>query len=216
LAAGLYKNIVVAAGDIVSEFTLSGFKAFNALSDEPCKPFDADRKGINLGEAAAAIVLSTEQMKSSDIKIINGASSNDANHISGPSRSAEGLYQSVMHTIENFPADQIDFVSAHGTATLYNDEMEAIAFSRAGLLNIPINGLKGYYGHTLGAAGLVETIISLESLRQNKLIATAGFEKKGVSENIQIISKTESKEINTVLKTSSGFGGCNASILFSK
>src|SRR6185436_1701114 len=217
LDAGLYKHIVIAAGDIVSEFTLSGFKVFNALSDEPCKPFDAARKGINLGEAAAAAAISTEKFSGADeIEIINGASSNDANHISGPSRNGEGLFQSVMNTIKNFPVDAIDFISAHGTAPPFNDEMEAIAFSRAGLKDVPLNGLKGYFGHTLGAGGLVETIISTGASKQNMLIATKGYETHGVSENIHIIRKTEKKKINTFLKTSSGFGGCNASILFSK
>ncbi|HKR03805.1 MAG TPA: beta-ketoacyl synthase N-terminal-like domain-containing protein [Bacteroidia bacterium] len=216
LEAGLYKHIVVAAGDIVSEFTLSGFKVFNALSGKPCKPFDAARQGINLGEAAAALVLGTEKFAGTDeIKIINGSGSNDANHISGPSRNGEGLFQSVLKTTENFPADTIDFISAHGTATPFNDEMEAIAFSRAGLKQVPLNGLKGYFGHTLGAAGLIETIISIEALKQNMLIATKGYETHGVSENINIIRKTEKKKSHTFLKTSSGFGGCNASILFS-
>ncbi|MEP7168634.1 MAG: beta-ketoacyl synthase N-terminal-like domain-containing protein, partial [Bacteroidota bacterium] len=213
LETGLYKHIVVAAGDIVSEFTLSGFKVFNALSNEPCKPFDAARKGINLGEAAAALMVSTEKL-SNGVKIINGSSSNDANHISGPSRNGEGLFQSVMKTIKDFPVDDIGFISAHGTATPFNDEMEAIAFSRAGLKHVPLNGLKGYFGHTLGAAGLIETIISIESLKQNMLVATKGFETPGVSEDVNIIRKTEKKTINSVLKTSSGFGGCNASVLF--
>lgn len=214
--AGLYKHIVVAAGDIVSEFTLSGFKVFNALSVEPCKPFDAARKGINLGEAVAALLISKEKLSDNDdIKIINGSSSNDANHISGPSRDGEGLYQSVINTNQNFPVDSIDFISAHGTATPFNDEMEAIAFSRAGLKHIPLNGLKGYFGHTLGAAGLVETIISIEALKHNMLVATKGYEILGVSESINIIRETEMKKMNTFLKTSSGFGGCNASILFS-
>ena len=174
-----YKNIIVCGADLVSEFTLSGFKSFNAMSDGACKPFDKNRTGINLGEAVASILVSEEKL--SNIAILSGASANDANHISGPSRTGDGLYQAVSATLTAAGKTSADLISAHGTATEYNDEMESIAFSRAELNSVPLNSLKGYYGHTLGAAGVLESIISIQSLSENILIKSLGFENPGTT-----------------------------------
>ena len=113
-------------------------------------------------------------------------------------------------------ADQIDFISAHGTATLYNDEMEAIAFNRINLQNVPLNSLKGFYGHCLGAAGLLESIISMESAMHNTLIQSKNFEEQGTSQSLNIIKENQPAKINYILKTASGFGGCNAAIVLEK
>lgn len=211
---GLYKNIIVCGADIVSEFTLSGFKSFNALSELPGKPFDKNRVGINLGEAASSVLLSSNEI--SNVKISSGNTANDANHISGPSRNADGLFLAVKKTIEDSKTKTVDFISAHGTATEFNDEMESIAFSRAQLNQVPLNSLKGYYGHTLGAAGVLESVIAISSLNSNTLIQSMGFELQGTSHELNLIKKTEQKIINSCLKTASGFGGCNAAALFEK
>jgi 3-oxoacyl-[acyl-carrier-protein] synthase I len=110
----------------------------------------------------------------------------------------------------------IDFISAHGTATLYNDEMEAKAFSLAGFEDTPLNSLKAFYGHTLGAAGIVELIIGIHSLRNNVLVPSFGFNESGVSEKLNIITKPATGSFRTFLKTASGFGGCNAAIVLRK
>lgn len=214
---GLYDNVLVCGGDILSEFTISGFKSFNALSNDPSKPFDANRTGINLGEAVSTILITNQKSlaKPYDVEIVSGASANDANHISGPSRTGDGLYQSLQGLGLNDLSD-IGFISAHGTATPFNDEMESIAFDRAGLNTIPVNSLKGYYGHTLGAAGVLETVLSLESLIHQQLIKSEGYETKGVSGNITMIEKHQSKTFSAFIKTASGFGGCNAAALFRK
>jgi 3-oxoacyl-[acyl-carrier-protein] synthase-1 len=214
---GAYDNVLVCGGDILSEFTISGFKSFSALSNEPSKPFDANRVGINLGEAVATILITSkkELAETYSTQIVSGASANDANHISGPSRTGEGLFQCLQHTLKNNVSD-IGFVSAHGTATSFNDEMESIAFDRAGLNSVPVNSLKGYYGHTLGAAGVLETILSLESMKHQRLIKSEGYDAKGVSGNITMIDKHESKTFSSFIKTASGFGGCNAAALFKK
>lgn len=214
IESGNYNNVVVCGADIVSEFTLSGFKSFNALSDEPSKPFDKNRTGINLGEAAASILLSSDKISS--IKILGGNSANDANHISGPSRNADGLFQAIKKTLQDSKINTVDFISAHGTATDFNDEMESIAFSRAQLNHIPLNSLKGYYGHTLGAAGVLESIIAVNSLASNTIIQSKGFELGGTTKELNVIKKTEQKLINSCLKTASGFGGCNAAAIFEK
>jgi len=217
IKAGQYENIIVCGGDLVTEFTVSGFKSFNALSPNPCQPFDAGRNGINLGEAVSSLLV-TKNKKSlapSSMQINSGASANDANHISGPSRTGDGLFKAISETISENKS-KIDVISAHGTATPYNDEMESIAFERAGLTYVPVNSLKGYYGHTLGAAGVLETVLTMEAANQNQLIRSGGFTEKGVSGNIEILKEHQTSNVKTILKTASGFGGCNAAALFTK
>ena len=213
----LYDNVFVIAGDEVSEFVLSGFNSFQAMSDLPCKPYSKNRTGVSLGEATAAVLISAEA-KSAKIKVIGDSSINDANHISGPSRTGEGLYRSIQNALKEaqIEVDKIDYISAHGTATPFNDEMEAIALNRLGLQNVPINSLKGFYGHTLGASGLLETIIAIESTNKNILFESKGFDEIGVSESINVIEKNKEATIDYFLKTASGFGGCNTAVVFEK
>ncbi|KQO34211.1 beta-ketoacyl synthase [Flavobacterium sp. Leaf82] len=213
----LYDNVFVIAGDEVSEFVLSGFNSFQAMSDSPCKPYSKNRTGVSLGEATAAVLISAEA-KNAKIKVIGDSSINDANHISGPSRTGEGLFRSIQNALKEAQIEvgKIDYISAHGTATPFNDEMEAIALNRLGLQNVPINSLKGFYGHTLGASGLLETVIGIESVNQNILFESKGFDEIGVSEAINIIEKNEEANITYFLKTASGFGGCNTAVVFEK
>lgn len=215
LAAGLYKHIVVAGGDVVSKFTLSGFRAFNALSNQPCLPFDAQREGINLGEAAVSMVLSTESTTHA-IEVVAGYSTNDANHISAPSRTGEGLYKALTQVLTQADVAEIDFISAHGTATRYNDEMESQALSRAGLNTLPMHSLKAYFGHTLGAAGMLESIMGIYSVQHGTTIPSRGYHTVGTSIELQPIRTQESRPMKGFLKTSSGFGGCNAAVMFRK
>ncbi|MBU2951262.1 beta-ketoacyl synthase [Tamlana agarivorans] len=217
---GVYDHVFITSGDIVSKFTLSGFHSFQALSKAPCKPYDANRIGINIGEvAASALVTNSEAHLSEDaVTILGDGSSNDANHISGPSRTGEGLYRSMKSAFKEagISSSEIDYISAHGTATLFNDEMEAIAFNRMGLSTVPLNSLKGYFGHTLGASGLLETIVGMQSLKNQTVYKSAGFETLGVTQPLNIIEKTEEKPLQIFLKTASGFGGCNTAVIFKK
>jgi len=220
IQAGKYKDAFVVAGDEISEFVISGFNSFQAIGSEPCKPYDKNRNGINLGEAtAAAYITSTpSQNEKFKFKVLGDSAINDANHISGPSRTGDGLFASVQNAMKEAQilSEQIDFISAHGTATLYNDEMEAIAFNRMDLQNVPLNSMKGYYGHCLGASGLLESIISMESALNNTLIPSKNFEEMGVSQDLNIIKENQPAEIKYILKTASGFGGCNAAIVLEK
>lgn len=220
LNSGSYKNIVVAGADTISKFVYSGFESFQALSPGPCHPFSENRDGINLGEAGATIILTTDDSKSSgnQMYMLEGSISNDSNHISGPSRTGEELSTVINKalSLSGLTAGDIDFVSAHGTATPYNDEMEAKAFHLSGLEATPVNSMKGYFGHTLGAAGLVESVICLQSLLKNTAVASLGFQEPGVSPSLNIIKSTLYKNMKYCLKTASGFGGCNAAVIFSK
>lgn len=216
LENNVYDHAIVAGADVVSKFVLSGFQSFQAISPQPCKPFDEARDGLTLGEAAATIILSSDKKYSDNIKVLSGSVSNDANHISGPSRTGAEVATAIGKTLAhaNVAAEEIDFVSAHGTATLYNDEMEAKALALSGLAAAPVNSLKGFYGHTLGAAGLVESAVTLQSMKESTIIPTKGFDKTGVTKPVNIVHKLEQKSLNKCLKITSGFGGCNAAVLF--
>ena len=218
IRSGRYKHAVVTGCDRFSRFVLSGFQSFQAISDEACRPFDAARKGITLGEAAATIILSAIRTEHSPGQLLSGATSNDANHISGPSRTGEELADAITRAITyaKITPAQIGTISAHGTATLYNDEMEAKAFDLAGVLHSPLHSFKGYVGHTLGAAGVLESAIILESLRHQTLIPSAGYEDLGVPKAINVTRALQPAVINYALKTASGFGGCNAAVVWGK
>ncbi len=219
LETNQYDTIIVSGVDILTHFVVSGFQSFKAISNEVAKPYDAKRDGISLGEGCGTIVMSSViRHPSSDIIVSGGASSNDANHISGPSRTGDGLFLAIDKTLKesNVKASEVSYISGHGTATLYNDDMESLAITDAHLENVPMNSLKSYFGHTLGAAGIIESIIGIHSMLENTLIGTFNFNELGVTKPINIIKNTESANINNCLKTAAGFGGCNAAVFFQK
>src|SRR4030095_1681042 len=121
-------------------FIYSGFRSFQAISPKPCRPFDAARDGISLGEGAATVVLSATNFPGA-VQLSGGSVSNDANHISGPSRTGEELWLAISRALKQagVQTDEIDFISAHGTATRYNDEMEARAIHLGSMQEIPVN-----------------------------------------------------------------------------
>ncbi len=217
-----YDTIIVTGVDILTEFVVSGFQSFKAISTQICKPYDASRDGISLGEGCGTIVLTNNRQLATNIQqliaVKGGASSNDANHISGPSRTGDGLLLAIEKTLKesNVKPSEVDYISGHGTATLFNDEMESLAITDANLASTPMNSLKSYFGHTLGAAGIIESIIGIHSMQENTLIGTYNFSELGVSKSINIIKETQQATIDTCLKTAAGFGGCNAAVLFQK
>ena len=193
LEAGLYKHAVVVGCDLQTRFIVSGFQSFKALSPEPCTPFQPDRKGLNLGEAAATIIYSSQPSAVSVQPywtLEAGSIHNDANHISAPSRTGEGAYRCLMDVLEGCKPEQIRLIGVHGTATQYNDAMEQVAIERAGLQDVPKSMLKPYFGHTMGAAGVLETILCAMQMKE---------------------SGVKSQE-SRLIKMLSGFGGVNAAI----
>jgi len=221
IQARRYDHVIAAGGDILTEFAVSGFQSFQSLSPKPCKPFDSSRDGLSLGEGCGSMVLSRDHsLCGIPEKIVFGGGSctNDAHHISGPIRTGEGFYTAICKALKEAGLDpwDIDYISAHGTGTEPNDETEAKALSWAGLEKIPVNSFKGYFGHTLGAAGIIESALAIASMRNNELFGSAGFENPGTSRSINILRGHIEKEVNHSLKTASGFGGCNAAVVFKK
>ncbi len=212
LDCGKYAYAVVCGIDVQSDFIVSGFQSFKALSSQECRPFDIERLGLNLGEAAATIILASHKTTSC-WKITDGAMSNDAYHISAPSKKGIGL-QKVLHTLmAHHGEEEMAFINAHGTATLFNDQMEGCAIRECGLTNIPILGLKGYFGHTMGAAGVLETIVCMHCLDKGVIPGTRGFSEIGVSANLDISNELRQTDKKSFVKLLSGFGGSNAGIV---
>ncbi len=220
LVSKKYDYAVVCGADCPGRFIISGFQSLNAMSAFSCQPFDIERQGLNLGEAAATVVLGREITTKSVNngcrrqvwQIGHGYIKNDAYHISAPSKTAEGLYEALQETMNGIDKRNIAFINAHGTATLFNDQMEAIAIHRAELQDIPVNALKGYIGHTLGAAGIMETILCMKAVDDHTVLGTRGYEEVGVSGRIQLSSKHHSTIKTSFIKQLSGFGGCNATL----
>ncbi len=217
LLSGRYRHTIVIGCDVLSKFIVSGFQSFKALSPEPCKPYDKERIGLNLGEAAGTIILSaTADNEKAQWQYVAGAIHNDANHISGPSRTGEGAFRVIRDILKEISTDEIAFINTHGTSTAYNDEMESIALHRAQLDDVPVTGLKGNYGHTLGAAGIIETILSMKAVDNKLVLPTKGFENSGTSYPVNVSAETRTTDKTAFIKILSGFGGSNAGIAYRK
>lgn len=217
ILSGLYDNMIVVGVDVQNRFIISGFASFKSLSPELCRPYDASRCGLNLGEACGAVML-TKTGTSDLVAIDGGSASDDANHISGPSRTGDGLYFAMRDAMSEAgvgPAD-VDMLQMHGTATAYNDEMESKAAGLAGLSDVPAQSLKPYFGHTMGASGIIETILATEELKCGIFLGVKGFEELGVPVPLNVSAENRLiRNPHHCLKTASGFGGTNAAVLLS-
>lgn len=226
--SSLYDAAIVCGCDTPRQFILSGFQSLKALSPEPCRPFDMERMGLNLGEAAATLILSKNPIQGNSWRMGDGFIRNDAFHISTPSKTADGLYLSLQRTLDSYTrenaasCEQTDlkahlaFINAHGTATLFNDQMESVAIGRAGLSDLPANAYKSFWGHTMGAAGILETIISMKAIDDDTILGTRGFSELGVSGKMNICAENRPTDKKGFIKMLSGFGGCNATIWAAK
>lgn len=232
LLVGDYDMVIVVGADTQNRFITSGFASFKSLSPELCRPYDESRCGLNLGEAAGAMALTSMPVmwscgldgESGYVTIDGGAVSDDANHISGPSRTGDGLFFSMRNAMKEagVNAAGIDLLQMHGTATAYNDEMESKAACLAGVQDVPVQSLKPYFGHTMGASGVIETIIAAAEIQEGIIAGTKGYEKSGVRLNVSasnrlitrnLVMSNPAGKINHCLKTASGFGGTNAAVL---
>lgn len=221
IATGLADSVVVICADLVTDFVLSGFSALKALSPGPCRPFDRHRQGLSLGEGAAAVTLMSGECARRHGRpllgrILGWGASNDATHMTAPDRNGKGLIQAIHQAlgVAGLSPDDIHAVNAHGTGTIYNDQMEMIAFDAVfGQRPLNVFSIKGAIGHTLGAAGGIETVIGLESLRRKMIPPTTGFQvaAQGVGDRVSMSAKPS--ESRYMLSTNSGFGGVNGALV---
>ncbi len=211
-----YKYAIVFGFDCISRFTITGFNSLKALSKMGPRPFDKKRDGLTLGEGVAISVLSYREVINGDIYIAGTGSSNDANHRTGPSRTGEGLYRAIQAAMDDsgLMYNQIGAVKCHGTATEYNDAMEAKAlYLLFKDIFPPCVSLKGALGHLSGVSSLVEILIIKECIKRKIIPPTIGFEELGVDEPIKISSKSQSIKNPTVLCLAAGFGGLNSAVI---
>ncbi|MEG0467563.1 MAG: beta-ketoacyl synthase N-terminal-like domain-containing protein [Mucinivorans sp.] len=216
---GRYDSVYVLGVDVVSEFVVSGFNSFKSISPTVCRPYDVSRDGLTLGEGCATLLLTNDRdLSDSKIVVTGGAMSDDANHISGPSRSGDGLFYAIDSAIKQsgIEAGELGFINTHGTGTSFNDQMESRALDMAALRAVACNSLKPYLGHTLGASGVIEAILAIEQLRHNYVFGVKGYAQNGLPFELNVSAKHREMEVNHCLKTASGFGGTNAALVLSK
>lgn len=217
IRSGAYDHVFVAGFDLLCDFIVSGFNAFKSVSPTLCRPYDAARDGLTLGEACGAVLLTRDAERSpTGITVAGGGISNDANHISAPSRTGDGLWYAIRAAMDEAAVGtaEIGLVNPHGTATLYNDEMESRALHLAGLCDTPCNSLKPAFGHTLGASGVVESIVTVHELSEGVCFGVKGYAECGVPYPLDISASNREIRTDAALKTASGFGGCNAAVVF--
>jgi 3-oxoacyl-[acyl-carrier-protein] synthase-1 len=224
IKAGKLDRVIVGGADCLSKFTINGFKTLMILSETNCKPFDENRTGLNLGEAAAYLVLESDEIVKNENKKILGyvsgyANANDAFHQTASSEDGEGATLAMKKALEvaGLSSEEIDYINAHGTATENNDASESQAILRVFGNNLPkISSTKAYTGHTLAAAAAIEAVYSVLALQNNLVFPNLNF--KSPIQETNIIPETEvlKKEINHVLSNSFGFGGNCSTLIFSK
>jgi 3-oxoacyl-[acyl-carrier-protein] synthase II len=224
IASGFTDTVIVLCVDLLTEFVFAGFSALRILSPSPCRPFDRNRDGLSLGEGAAAVILmSPERCRRLDLRpmgrIAGWGCTNDANHLTSPSAEGNGLIRAIADALRRARLESGDIaaIGAHGTATVYNDLMELRAFDRilAGR-RIPVYSIKGAIGHTLGAAGGIETVVGLLALDANTAPPTVGFALPESGAEGKVSGAPAAIQGDYILITNSGFGGINAALILGR
>ncbi len=209
-----YKNILVVGADGICHSTVRGFHALGVQSSKRCKPFDVNRDGMNVAEAVAALLIqSKKEEKSIELKGV-GASS-DAYHMTNPNPEGIGAIKAMNNALKdaNISSDDIQYINAHGTATLANDRVEALAIEKIFSNRTFVSSTKAITGHTLGAAGAVEAIIACEVIKNKKIPPQTNLDEQE-NKNIAILREPKMQEVRNVLSNSFAFGGNNTSLIF--
>lgn len=218
------KRVIVGGTDALCRFTANGFNSLMILDNEWCKPFSANRAGLNLGEAAAYLVLESREDAEARGAEIHGlvtgwANTNDAYHQTASSPDGNGAFMAMTQALQKAdlsPSD-ISYINAHGTGTQNNDQSESIAIHRVfGAQKPPISSTKAFTGHTLAAAGAIEAVYSLLALQENKLFPNLNYQDPMEDNDWQPQVEVATADLKHVLSNSFGFGGNNSTVIFSK
>ena len=224
IKSGKLDRVIVGGTDALSKFTINGFKTLMIQSEELCKPFDANRNGLNLGEAAAYLVLESEQIAIKENKpilaYVSGyANANDAFHQTASSHNGEGAFLAMDKALQNaslLPRD-INYINAHGTATPNNDLSESVAIKRIFEDKVPdFSSTKAFTGHTLAAAGAVEAVFSVLALQEQVVFPNINFETEIPETGLKPVTELKRNQIQNVLSNSFGFGGNCSTLILSK
>ena len=218
IMTGQCDRALVVAVDLLAEFIVAGFDSLKSLSTGGASPFDVNRDGLSLGEAGGWLLLAAEETLDPGETVLayldNWAISCDATHITAPCRHASGLKRALGQLLKDKDVD-VGGVNAHGTGTIYNDAMELLAFDEM-FGGLPVCSVKGALGHTLAAAGVVETLLSVKSLEWMKLPPTVGLVAPQTSACTLSGGGTLAMRCPLLVNCNSGFGGINAAVLMSR
>jgi len=217
---GLCDVVVAGGADELNHVPFCGFHSLGIMSPEPCRPFDKNRKGLNLGEGAGIVILeSTVHAQSrghrSDLRLAGYGSACDAYHLTAPRPDGAGLEQAIQMALKNadITTKDIAFVNAHGTATPENDRVEGSTLARIFSTGLKAFSTKGYTGHTLGAAGGIETILTALALRAQTVPCSAGFATLDEEVVLAPVCENTPVEASFALSTSLAFGGNNSALI---
>ena len=224
IESGRCDSVLICCFDLVTEFVFSGFCSLKAMSPFPCTPFDKNRKGMSIGEGAAFLLLmkseKARELNKKAMGILSGwAVTNDATHITRPDQDGYGLSLAIEKSLSKagIPAGSVSAICAHGTGTLYNDSMELASYKKVfGERKMPVFSVKGAIGHTLGAAGGIETAVSLKCLLNNTIPPTTGFSVPEERAKGLVSADIIEGDISYILSTNSGFNGVNGAIIIKK
>lgn len=222
---GILDRVIVGGTDALSKFTLNGFNTLMILTDSYNTPFDNDRKGLNLGEAAAYIVLESDELVQKQNKKVLGylsgyGNANDAHHQTASSEDGQGAFLAMEKALKvsGLEKEQIDYINVHGTATPNNDLSEGIAMIRIfGENRVPeFSSTKAFTGHTLAAAAGIEAVYSLLAIQNNVIFPNLNFKTKMQEFDLTPVTELKKKSISHVLSNSFGFGGNCSTLIFSE
>ena len=222
IQSGLCDMVIAGGADELCHVTYNGFISLMITDDAPCRPFDRDRKGLNLGEGAAMLILESEsscrkRQKPPRARFLGYASSSDAYHLTAPHPQGEGLKRALLDALRfsHRNVSDIAFVNAHGTATPDNDRVEGKVLHEM-LPGVPFFSTKGYTGHTLGAAGAIEAAFTVACLERGMIPGNAGFANLDPEVTASPAATTSTVAGSTAISQSLAFGGCNGVLVLGK
>jgi 3-oxoacyl-[acyl-carrier-protein] synthase II len=218
IASGRAPGAIAFGADALCQITVHGFGSLGVYSPDPCTPFDKHRRGLNLGEGAGAMMLepldAALSRGASPLAIVGGyGNSSDAHHLSTPDPTGAGARRAIRRALNTFPAEQVTYVSAHGTATQLNDAMEAVALASE-LPAAAISGQKGAIGHTLGAAGALEAIVAALAVHQGRLPPNVGMKQSDFA--LDLITQGREEPVGAAMSVNFAFAGNNTALLFER
>lgn len=224
IKAGILDRVICGGADALSKFTVNGFNSLMLLERGHCRPFDKDRKGLNLGEGAGYVILESERAVEGHRRTILAevagyANVNDAFHQTASSPDGEGAQMAMKNALAmgGVTTEQIDYINVHGTGTPNNDESEGKAMKILFGNVPPFSSTKSYTGHTLAAAGGIEAVISILSIRFNSIFPNLNYQNRMDEMDTDPVTEVlENMDLKYVLSNSFGFGGNNSSLLFKK
>jgi len=218
IGAGYVDAAVVGGVDSLCMTPLYGFRSLELLSTEPCRPCDADRDGISIGEAAGFALLEKDAGAGGEAMLLGYGESSDAFHMSSPHPEGEGAYLAMRDALARagIAPSEVGYVNMHGTGTRANDGVEDKALNRLFGDAVPCSSTKGWTGHTLGAAGITEAVVSVLCLRNGYVPGSVNLHRLDPALRSRIAVEPEARDLGCVLSNSFGFGGSNCSLLFGR